>query len=246
MRSDAQFLDKLSESRIAAAILDGASLDTDSNSALLDALTVDPPTRLRIDARKEAARVADVRTWVHNPTCDSLVNGIPAVALQAGHGFVPRGVVRVYRLTLAADDGGIVHTELVAVHERRNIGRLKTPSDVRRLIRASNTDGSGDRDCLLSLFRDRIQQASTACARVGAALRERETIVSAPALSSAQQLVQRGLFDRRSEGASQHRARINAAILEESTHRIRCLTSWGRTTASLKLSAILLVDSAHS
>jgi ERCC4-related helicase len=247
VRSSAHFFDKLSESRVASAILDGVSLDTDSNSAGLDALTVNPPTELRAHARKEAARVADVRTWVHNSTCDSSVNGIPAVALQPGRGFIPRGVVRVYRLTLSADDGGIVHTELVAVHEQRNIGRLKTPSDVRRVIRALNMDGSGDRDRLLGLFHDRIQQAATACARVGAALRERETIVSAPAISSAQQLVQRGLFNRRSEGASQSRARINAAILEESTHRIRCLTSWGRTTASLKLSAILLVgDSAHS
>jgi ERCC4-related helicase len=247
MRFGANFLDRLSESRVASAILDGASLDTGSTATSLDGVTVSPPTELPVDARKEAARVADVRTWVHNSTRDSSLNGIPAVALQPRHGFLPRGVVRVYRLTVAADDGGIVHTELVAVHERRNIGSLKTPSDVRRVIQALNMDGSDDRDSLLGLFHDRITQARTACARVGAALCEREAIVSAPAMSSAQQLVQRGLFDRRSEGASQNRARINAAILEETAHRVRCLTSWGRTTAALKLFAILLVgDSASS
>ncbi len=247
IRSRSDFLDRLSESRVASAILDGAPIDADSDPASFEAATVRPSPDLQVDAREEATRVADVRTWMQNSTRDSSVSGIPTVALRLRNGFVPPGVVRVYTLTLVAEDGAVVHTELVAVHERREIGLVKTPSDVRRVIGALTVNGSDERPQLLALFHDRIEHTSTACARVGAALSERETVVSAPAISSAQQLVQRGLFDRRANGASRNRARVHGEIVEEAKHRIRRVTSWGRTAAAFKLSAILLVsDSGHS
>jgi hypothetical protein len=148
-------------------------------------------------------------------------------------------------LTVSAEDGAIVHTEFVAIHDQRQIRRADTPMDVRQAIRGLNLHGGDDQ--LLELFHDRIADVSGSCAQVGAALAEREMVVSAPAISSAQQLVQRGLFDRRSECASENRARVNTAILEEAADRVRSFRSWCRTHSSLKLHAVLFVsDSAHS
>ena len=245
MHSDADLLDRLSESRVASVILDGASLD--SGSVSFDPATLRPPAELERVAQGEAVRVAEVRTWKHNSTRDWSKNGIVAVVIKARNGSVPSGVIRVYKLTVAAEDGAIIHTEVVAVHEQRDISNVRTPLDVREEIRALNLHVRDERQRVLDVFHDRIADVGKSCARVGAALAEREMVVSAPAISSAQQLVQRGLFDRRSEGASHNRARVNASILEEATHRIRSLNSWCRAIPSLKLCAILLVsDSTHS
>jgi hypothetical protein len=245
MHSDKRLLDRLSESRVASAILDGASLD--SAPASFDAITLRPPPELPRVAREEAVRVAQVRTWKRTSTRDWPLSGTVAGAIKARNGSVRSGVVRVYKLPIAAEDGAVIHTELVVVHEHRDISNVRTPSEVREAIRALNPHEPDERQQLLKLFDDRITDVSTCCARVGAALAEREMVVSAPAISSAQQLVQRKLFDRRAEGARDNRARVNATILQEATDRVRCFNSWCRTIPSLKLYAILLVsDSAHS
>jgi superfamily II DNA or RNA helicase len=238
MPSEAHLLERLSESRVASAILDGTSLD--AGDASVAAVPFLPQTDLPLVAQKEAARVAEIRTWQQVSTRESSQSGIPAVALRARRGFLQNGVIRIYKLTVSAEDGAIVHTEFVAVHEQREIRHAHTPSDVRHTVRALNLCGSDDE--LLELFHDRIADVSRSCAQVGAALSEREMVVSAPAISSAQQLVQRGLFDRRSESASQNRARVNAAVLEEAAHRVRCFQSWRRSVPSLKLYAVLLVS----
>ena len=243
--SEARSVDRLSESRVASAILDGTSLDLGTASP--EAVTSPPQANLRLVAQKEAARVTEVRAWKHAATPGCLPSGIPAVAIKAASGGLKRGVVRIYKLTVSAEDGAIVHTELVAIHDERKISGAHTPSDVRHLIGAVNLCRNNEQEHLLDFFHDRIAAVSESCAHVGAALSERETVVSSPAISSAQHLVQRGLFDRRSEYGSQSRARVSAAILEEAAHRVRSYTSWCRTVASLKLHAILLVsDSAHS
>jgi Superfamily II DNA/RNA helicases, SNF2 family len=241
--SEAHLLERLSESRVASAILDGTSLDVGATS--LDAVTFLPQAELRLVAQKEAARVADVRTWKHASTHECSPSGIPAVAIKSRRGLLQGGVTRIYKFTVSAEDGAVVHTEFVAIHDHREIRRADTPSDVRHAVRALNLYGSDDQ--LLELFHDRIADVSGSCAQLGAALSEREMVVSAPAISSAQQLVQRGLFDRRSDCASQNRARIDAAIVEEATDRFRSYRSWRRTFPSLKLHAVLLVsDSARS
>jgi hypothetical protein len=241
--SEAHLLERLSESRVASAILDGTPLEVGTVSP--DAVTFQSEAALRLVAQKEATRVAELREWKRASTHERSPSGIPAVAIRGRRWLLQGGVIRIYKLTVSAEDGAIVHTELVAVHEHREITRADTPSDVRHAVRALNLSGSDDQ--LLELFHDRIADVSGSCAQVGAALSEREMVVSAPAISSAQQLVQRGLFDRRSECADQSRARIDAAILEEAADRVRSYKSWRRTFPSLKLHAVLIVsDTPHS
>jgi superfamily II DNA or RNA helicase len=242
MPADAHLLDKLSESRVASAILDGASLDP--GSASFDADTLRPSAELGRAAQDEAVRIGEVRRWSRTARRGGSKSGIAAAGINVTRGFVRGGVIRVYKLTLSAENGAIMHTELVAVHEARDISHVQTPSDVRAEIRALNLHGADQRQRLLDLFQSRITDVCESCARVGAALSEREMVVSAPVRSAAQQLVQRGLFDRRSEGASDNRARVNTAILDEATHRMRSFNSWGRAVPSFSLYAILLVSNS--
>jgi hypothetical protein len=130
---------------------------------------------------------------------------------------------------------------MVALHEPRSIGHPRTSEDVRHIIDSLSVDRRETLEGFIYLFKERIENARRSCAHVATALSERENVVSAPALSSARQLVQRGLFDRRAENASLDRARTNAAVLEEAAHRVDSLASWSDVTPSLKLHAILLV-----
>jgi superfamily II DNA or RNA helicase len=246
-RLGADLLDTVSESRVASAILDGTVLTLGPTSSL-DAETLAAPVGLAGVAHAEAGRLTELRTWTRCLSEEVVVrDGIPAVAITARRRVIQHGVVRVYVLTLAGKGGAIVHSELVTVQERGDVGCLSTPADVRRAVRSLNLDGREAPPGLLHLFKHRIQEMTGAIERVGRALSEREHVVSSPTILSSQQLVQRGLFDRRSESADRTRVRANETIVEESSQRVHSLKSWSRTTASLRLCAILLVhDSNHS
>ena len=246
-RLGADLLDTVSESRVASAILDGIALTLGPTSSL-DAETLGAPAGLAGAAHAEAGRLAELRTWSRCLTGETFGRGgIPALAITARRRIIQRGVVRVYALTLAGGDGAIVHSELVTLHERGDVGCLATPADVRRAVRGLNLDAREAPAELLHLFKPRIDEMRESIERVGRALSEREHVVSSPAILSSQQLAQRGLFDRRSESADRARVRVKAAIVEEATERVHSLKSWSRTTASLRLCAILLVhDPNHS
>jgi hypothetical protein len=62
------------------------------------------------------------------------------------------------------------------------------------------------------------------------------------AQSSARRLVQRGLFDRRSEIEDNERARVQSAAHDERMQHLNSLTACHQLTPSLRLLAILLVN----
>jgi len=243
MSSGAQLLETVTESRVVSAILDGVPLDC--QPARVDDETISPPTGLGRTAIAEAQRIAELRTWIPQADAGSFVAGVPTVAMTPRRGCLCEGIVRLSMLTLTALDGAIVHRELIAIHERRAIGQPKTPIDVRQLLAGTELRGTNGEEQLLRLFKDRIDDVRDCCARVALALSRRESVVCAPSMSSAQQLVQRGLFDRRWERASDTRARVSAAMVEEASQRVRSLKAWSQLTASLKLHAILLVGCLH-
>lgn len=240
MPSGARLANTLSESHVASAILEGTFVDL--SPPLLNAETIGAPVGLAQAAQNETARIADLRTWMPHAARElSRRHGIPVVAVRSRSGVLPPGVLRVYTLILVADGGAVIHSELVVVHDRRNICCLKTPAEVRLTTQALNLPDHESPPVLLPLFQERIEEVRACCARVGGSLGEREKIVAAPMTSSAQQLVQRGLFDRRLESASDNRGRIRDAAIEESSQRAHALDGWSHTTARLKLHAVLLV-----
>ncbi len=239
MSSGAQLLETVTESHVASAILEGIPLDC--QPATVGDETIRPPIGLGRTAVVEGQRIAELRTWIPHADSGFFVAGVPAVAMTPRRGSLCEGIVRLCMLTLTASDGAIAHRQLIAIHERRPIGRPKTPFDVRQLLIGAERHEIDGKESLLRLFKDRIDDVRDCCARVALALSKRESVVCAPSLSSAQQLVQRGLFDRRLETASDTRARASAAMLEEASQRLRSLKARSHLTASLKLHAILLV-----
>lgn len=239
MSSGTQLLESVTESRVAAAILDGTPLAC--GIPAVDDQTTRPPVDLSRAALTETQRLSELRDWSPRTSCGPAVRGIPAAAITPTRVRLRQGVVRLYILTLTAGDGAIVHSDLVAVHERRTVGHAKTSPDVRKLLAVINGKDFNADDPLLEALSERINVVRESCGRVAAALSKRESVVSAPAASSAQQLVQRGLFDRRWERATYSRARVSAAILEEASRRMTSLDAWSHLTASLKLHSILLV-----
>jgi len=238
-QSGGRLLDRLSESHVASAILEGTSIDIPPLS--LEAETVSAPVGLVRGAQDEATRIGQLRTWMQDAGRGlSQGRGIPVAAIGSRRGGLRPGVVRAYTLTLLAEGGAAIHTELVVVHEGQKVGCLKTPADVRLAIRALGLLDDAP-EGPLRLFEERVQEVSASCARAAASSVGREKVVSGPIVSSAQQLVQRGLFDRRLESASDSRARIRDAAIEEARHRACALDGWSRTTVRLKLYAVLLV-----
>jgi hypothetical protein len=154
----------------------------------------------------------------------SMGAGIPVVTVRSRRGVLRPGAIRVYTLTLSAEGGSVIHTELVVIHERRTYRRLRTPADVRRSIRILKLLDPELTQDTLQFLEQRIEDVRAHCARVGRSLAEREGIVSAPAMSAAQQLVQRGLFDRRTESAGDDCARMRETTIQEASHRARALT----------------------
>lgn len=230
---------RLSESRVAAAIMDGIPLESTQHA--VEAETCRPAADLRTAADLETKRISELRKWGQNALPRSFSEGIPAVVMDGKHLAISPGVVRLCVLALTAEDGAILHTEIVALHENLDVGRPKTPQDVRATIASLNLDGSDRLAECVALFEERTGEVRASCARVASALIGREMVVSRPASSSAQQLLQRGLFDRRLETGSEDRARTNRAILEEAADRMASLKSCFSVTPCLKLHAILLV-----
>jgi hypothetical protein len=232
-------LEALSESRVAAAILDGTTLEQRNVSFDEDVTHAD--SSLGPAAELEAGRIADLRRWMEQQPTRIAVDGYPVAVLSHVKTDMPTGVIRACMLTLSAADGAIVHTEVVALHQAMNVRWTSKPDGIRRLIAKFSLRQETLHE-FRHLFEDRIEQVRVSCARVAAALAGRENTVAATSVSSARQLVQRGLFEKRAEMDGEERARVASAARDESTQRLTSLAGWHRLTPSLRLLAILLVN----
>ncbi len=231
-----RLLAALSESRVAAAVMEGTPVEP--ATASLDSQTVHPPGSLRTSASLEADRLADLRSWQRS-AARRPVFAIPATVLDATTRSLPPGIVHVCTLALTAQDGANVHHEIVAVHRAVDVRAVRTPAEVRAVIASIDLDRLAP--SLMAIFRDRLEQVGDSCARVAAALSDREHVIGSAAVSAARQLVQAGLFDRRTIRASRDRARSEADLLEETNERLKRLAACSRLTPSLELHSILLV-----
>jgi hypothetical protein len=237
--SPPRLLETLSESRVAAAILDGTPLESRTVSFEQDVTRAEP--HVGHAARLEAARIADLRCWIRHPTTTASINGYPVAVVGTEKTDIAPGVIRVCTLTLSAADGAIIHTEVVALHQALHVRWPSEPDDVRQSLGRLSLQHEALHE-LLPLFEARIEQVRISCARVAAVLSTREETMSSVAESSARRLVQRGLFDRRSEIEDHERARVQSAIHDDRMQHLNSLNAWQQLTPSLRLLAILLVN----
>ena len=237
------FFDVLTESRVAAAVMEAVPLEP--TAADVDVDSVSPPLELREEARQEALRLAELRTWRGLASHPGVPGGIAAAVLRVKGTSLPAGIICVYSLSLCGDDGNVHHAELVAVHEPWHIpAALRTCTQVRDVIDAFTTARLGFVEgMVMARAADRVKGIRNRCAAAAEAMARREAIISPASSSVAQYLVQGSLFDQRILRANAARMRASSALLEEAERRRETLRSASRLTASLSLSAILLVTS---
>ena len=235
--------DVLTESRVAAVVMEAIPLaPADAN---VDVESVSPPVELHEEARAEASRLAELRTWRGRASRHGVPTGLAAAVLRTKETSLPGGIVCVYTLSLTGDDGNVRHAELVALHEPWHIpATLRTPEEVRDVINAFRaTRLASVEGMLVAGVADRVRRITERCAAASAAMARREAIIAPPPSSVAQHLVQGSLFDQRMLRASAARMRVSSALLEEAERRLETLLSASRLTPALCLSAILLVTS---
>jgi superfamily II DNA or RNA helicase len=226
----------LTESRVAAAVMEGAALDD---------VDVPPPVAvegahldLAREAADEAARLVSVRrlSFPDGTKPRGVGSGDIVVTADAGGG----PALLIVELRLERDDGRCVHSELVpisldiaAVHRPRTASRVAAlaagfiPSCEARVFPAVDSH-CRDR---LAVLTSAYQNAAAAAAR-----REREIACAAP--SVAQQLVQVGLFDARGTNALEARRRAASLVRQAADDRLADLAPGGQFRIRLRTVAL--------
>lgn len=247
-------VDVLTESRVAAAVIEGEPVQPEDVGLATGAFS-EAPAHFRQEAIAEAARLSELRGWraaasprrmKERSDTEATCPAVTATALHARRGLVPGGLIAVYMLSLVASDGSVAHRELAVVHRPLPSAFLcRTPADVRRIVdQFIRFDDGGTRAALLDRSADRLELVSDRWVRASAAMGQREKTVVRSAPSAATQLVQAGLFDQRTVRAAAAQSRASALLLEESGHRMQSLASCARLAHSAQLRAVLVVTSA--
>jgi len=237
--SAVHLLDTLSESRVAAAIIANAPLD--APSVPLDGDIIETSSAIGAHARLESERLSDLRRWNRGAVASTKVSGLPATAVRTKRMGLAPGCLYVCVLNLTTASGDIVHSEVIGLHERCSVPHTRTTADVRAFARNCRERFDAVQEIHLHWFRDRFDRVTRLCLQAVEGLLDREQIIAGPLTSTAGQLVQGGLFDRRAIRHQDHQRDRDAALLEEMQRRCRALKAHKQLKPSLDLRAILLV-----
>jgi superfamily II DNA or RNA helicase len=240
----------IAESRVAALVMGGETIDAAVEGAREHtALTCTVRPDLRGEAAAEAARLELLRRWsaasartTRNARED---DGLLATVLRRPHD-VPAALMTgtlLYRLSIAAADGTLVHSELVPVEfDARGSAQ---PLDRARQIRAAAARIADLYDPVARrLMKSRfVGVVDLTIARHTAAIEalgQREEAIAGGAPAAARQLVQPGLFDRRAVRLAASRQRVSAALRESANGRLALLRTRQCVSVSIELSGLLL------
>jgi hypothetical protein len=238
---DSAFFDALSESRVAAAIMDGVPIQPLSPDQPLQNAAV--PSHLQVEAREEAERLAFARSLIGRANHSRCCAGIGATLLRNSHGRLPPGITSVYTLALTGFDGNVRHTELVVLHQDWPVPTsTRSCADVHAVVDAFRKSRTGAiEEFLATQMAARIGALRARYATAIRAAVERERDIAAATRSTAQQLVQAGLFDSRSPASPAQRVRPH--LLEAQQEKDGRFASATELTDSLSLSAIMVIAS---
>jgi superfamily II DNA or RNA helicase len=244
LSGSSRMLELLTESRVAAAVLEGTALDEPAApNRDPDGSIDEAPAGSLTAARDEAARLRLVRRWFRSSSHSAPRRSGAAGPLVCVMKAPPRarGATCVYRMALSGEDGRAAHTELIAVHDPE----CAAPSSSRRRAAREALDAwllarePAVRTLLLAGLAERISRITTSHGAAVAALEEREAAIARAVPSAARELVQAGLFDSRAVRAHQARRRAAGTLLEESEQRLRSLGSAERLALTIDVAAVL-------
>jgi superfamily II DNA or RNA helicase len=231
----------LTESRIAAAVMDGTSAGEREKDDEPDGRhTIAAPPDIRGEAVDEAARLQCQRAW----SALAARGGDEArIAVTTLRGDVP-GFTCVYDFSLVTEDGTAAHTEIVPVHVAEDVApHPSTPGAMRQVVRGFlESRERVVRELVAGHMGSRVADLERRHIRALTSLASRERSMTAALPSPSQQLVQAGLFDGRAIRAKAVRTASVAALLEAAGQRLASLSTSARLEARFDLRAILVTS----
>ncbi len=238
--------DFLTESQVAAVLLDGTDLPAAAPGPAESPPFASPPPSLRSEAVAEATRLTELRQWQtatpHAPTVEGTPLHVVAASLRQPRG-VPPGIVAVFDLALRTAHGAAAHHELGIAHCEAACARPRTPSELRGIAARFRAEGEAvARDVVARRFAGRLAVTAARCRTAAAAAADRERAILESLPSAAAELVQAGLFDQRAIRASTTRSRASARLVEEAARRIDTLASESQLSISVDLRAVLVIS----
>ncbi|MEP6919007.1 MAG: C-terminal helicase domain-containing protein, partial [Acidobacteriota bacterium] len=233
-----RLLTLLTESRVAAAIMDGAAVEGDAGEDAADDAVHAADFRAEADA--EASRLKQHREWARSASRSGPSGPIAAAAVR-GRG--PAALFCVYTFSLVAADGAIAHAEAWVVRSSHAVLESpRTAREVREIVREFlRSRELSTRLAVSEHTAHRAGRAQDQCSRAIRSLEERERAIARTGTSVAQQLVQAGLFDQRALRAHHARAHTASTLRDAAEERMQSLDAGATLTASLDLSAVLVM-----
>ncbi len=216
----------LTESQITRAIMDGETV----SPAPFDGAALAPAIDIRREAIDHARRIAFRRQVPVGPE--------PAPRVLVSCHRRRRGITAVYTVHLETGSGAVVHSTTVALLVPSCSGpRTRLASDLRTwLERFRSEQGARCESLAEESAREELRQTSALYLEAQARIAARERALAQKLPSTAQRLVQAGLFDSRALRQSSARQRTATLLSEESDERL----TEGRSEAQLSVRATLV------
>lgn len=234
-------LDRLTESRVAAAVMDGEPLPGEPA-----AKKAAPASAWSDAGAAEAVRLAAHRSIglsIHRSIGLSIHRVIgPSDVLLCGLGGSRTRVTAVYANELVTAGGRVEHAEILGV-------RLPVPPARVRRTAAALRDWAGAwvrevepgvQEQLAAIRRDSLAAIAARHEEATSALERRDAAIAAAVPSASRELVQAGLFDRRALRDREIRRRGARELLEAAGMRRASRQSASHLTPRLRLLALIL------
>jgi superfamily II DNA or RNA helicase len=239
-------LDSLTEAAVSELVIGGASLPSVAAAQPSPAIE---PANLRTEAVAEVGRLETLRRWrsQSNTTLPRRCSLPVVVGRIRTHGTSLRpGVILTIVLSLSDHDRRPVHSQM-SVLLVDGIGRIDR-GDSRWLRRTAETLESLSRQPGNVLHQHLADQLERITRQVGALraaarrrLREREERIRHGLPSAAREMVQAGLFDRRSINYSNRRRAVREDQIYELDARLQSFERNTSLVAGIELAAVLFV-----
>lgn len=241
-----RLLDLLTESRVAAAVMDGEPLVDATPEATGSGASAAPPPGLPGEAETEALRLRRCRATNHTRLRRGGRRGrnagVAVSLVRVRRSTLSKGLTAVYSISLSTERGEMVHRELVAATlPQWRVPNSRSASLLRIVVREFvAVHESALRSRVAELTLEQLAVATRAHEHLTDQVASRERAGAAVAPSVARELVQAGLFDERAVRARAHRQQAAGALLEESEQRTWSLRRSRALTPAIDLVAVLL------
>ena len=238
--------DALSESHVAAAVLEGTPIETPSREEQNQPF-LDPPAMLRDEAIDEVERLMELRRRDVDDIAEHAAGPLIAISLPRRR-TLRDGLVLVYDVALVAADGRVVHRELASAHvEIPDPPFCRTPASLRAALNRCRDLGEPRvRHWLNERLTPRLAALATRCARAASTAAEREHAIMRSLPSAATTLVQAGLFDQRALRTLSARQEMSSVHRAEAAFRLDAIDVASRVEQSLIWCAAILVGTRRS